>query len=354
MAEEKKNEIYDASWLPDFSNHDEDVRIHGFRPPKGLQGYLSWLTSSHLRIALHNQFTSVLLAKRVFEGADGFPERQERSRAATNELMARKRNWVTTHLIELLSIGSMEPEMLDIEMERRLADAEELKLRELTFYKSQHSKLSSSKKEEIDGRDERLFQILFQLVADCQSITLSQKVKRQYARVYNRRMYSIFVFAFFVLILTLFFHARPDAGKDPLALPGLSGFWLAIVAGVFGAAFSMISQPSDKISNATLDDLRSMSKNVQMLSRVSLGAGGAAILYFMFNASLIDGVVFPDIHSLGFTNVGSDLSEKPPLGSYVPNKELAALMVWSFLAGFSERLVPSFLGRIETSSNETR
>ncbi|ANT62991.1 hypothetical protein AYJ57_21175 (plasmid) [Salipiger sp. CCB-MM3] len=38
------------------------------------------------------------------------------------------------------------------------------------------------------------------------------------------------------------------------------------------------------------------------------------------------------------------------LGRFAPNANLSKLVVWSFLAGFSERLVPSILGRVENSA----
>jgi hypothetical protein len=41
------------------------------------------------------------------------------------------------------------------------------------------------------------------------------------------------------------------------------------------------------------------------------------------------------------------------LGPYVPNAELSKLVVWSFLAGFSEKLVPSLLGRIDSKATDT-
>lgn len=366
--------------VPDFTVQNEGAEILGMKVPKFLNGIVNWFKTTQLRNDLRSQFMIGLYVDKLFAGLKTADERKGEVSPVVDVLLKRDQDWRTAYLIEQLSVGVANPEKLRIEAGRRLLDADRLKLRELEYYKAEIAALDTPPQAGT-SRDpqEHLFRLVLRLVTDCQWGFLRRSIKRQYAKVYNRRLYWIFVATFALLLVTLFFHATPleiqsnascaaeassgctNAGetsegkRDSLNLLGLSGFWLALVAGVFGAAFSMISQSSKRVREATLDDIEAISRPVQMLIRVSLGAGGAGILYFIFKASLIDGVVFPNLDSLGFAKMKTvEASNDALLGTFIPNKDLAALMVWSFLAGFSERLVPSFLDRIETSANETK
>jgi hypothetical protein len=161
-----------------------------------------------------------------------------------------------------------------------------------------------------------------------------------------------------------------------------------------------------------------------ILLRLGVGTGAAAILYFVFEAGLVDGLLFPDLNAIGFGpvllgggegealsaslenlrnaltssaeraealagrlgeavgalaatapgrealgGIGTELAglgealdrlggeigprRDTELGRYVPNPHLSKLVVWSFLAGFSEMLVPNILGRVEAGAETT-
>lgn len=65
---------------------------------------------------------------------------------------------------------------------------------------------------------------------------------------------------------------------------------------------------------------------------------------FLLHAGIITGSFVPD-----FSNM-TIVSHIPPdhlPATFLIGKELSLLIVWSFIAGFSERLVPSILGRTE-------
>ena len=82
-----------------------------------------------------------------------------------------------------------------------------------------------------------------------------------------------------------------------------------------------------------------------LILRLGFGSGAAVILYFAFQSGLMTGALFPNITQLGV------VENKPVDGqqwaAWVPNADLAGLMVWSFIAGFSENFVPNFLNKAD-------
>lgn len=84
-------------------------------------------------------------------------------------------------------------------------------------------------------------------------------------------------------------------------------------------------------------------KDVGIIENISLselivikciGATFAIVLMLFFWSGLLSGALFPSVSFSG------------PLTIYIPG-EFALLMVWSFIAGFSERLVPQIIENIQ-------
>src|SRR5262249_28552538 len=88
-----------------------------------------------------------------------------------------------------------------------------------------------------------------------------------------------------------------------------------------------------------------------------VGAGAACILYFFLVSGLLAGSMFPKLGEEGTRPVPTAAtpavaSERPatsPLASAtgLTARDLALLVVWCFIAGFSEQLVPTLVTRTE-------
>ena len=84
---------------------------------------------------------------------------------------------------------------------------------------------------------------------------------------------------------------------------------------------------------------------------------GAIVVYYFLLSGVIGGGLLPGCKEIGLHQL--DFSETPwvksavPLRLILPNAQLALLVVWSFLAGFSQRLVPSILQTTEASLGES-
>jgi uncharacterized integral membrane protein len=124
------------------------------------------------------------------------------------------------------------------------------------------------------------------------------------------------------------------------------GLIVALASGFFGATFSMLVQTHRRTAEGTLEDLSSACAWRTLIVRASVGLGGAAILYFFFRSGLLDGNLWPDLRELGYDPLASGGSDR-----IVPNQHWCLLVIWCFLAGFSETLVPNILTKTEQKAS---
>ncbi len=134
-----------------------------------------------------------------------------------------------------------------------------------------------------------------------------------------------------------------------------AGLSIALAAGLLGASFSLLTSRSVTLAEVSLEATIANTATPMILVRIGVGGTGALLLYFFFESGLIGGEAFPKLHELGFSPVklsGGGGEEYATMGFKVPNSELCKLMVWSFVAGFSEKLVPAMLGRVENPGRQ--
>ncbi|MBL8581498.1 MAG: hypothetical protein JNL61_04615 [Rhizobiaceae bacterium] len=123
------------------------------------------------------------------------------------------------------------------------------------------------------------------------------------------------------------------------------GLLIAMVTGLLGSTFFMLIQLQQRISEGGLTDARDMWTVAMIVLRCIVGVGAASILYFFFKSGLLEGTLWPDLHAQGFELVKSTSGADPKSTTYyyVPNRSFALLIVWSFIAGYSQTLVPNLL-----------
>lgn len=226
-----------------------------------------------------------------------------------------QKTWEVFYEIERLLVEIYDGPTLDLEIGRRLVDTQRvLFANEFQYYNKELETIRQSNSEPL----KRAF--LSRLLSDLQWCYSVNNVKRIHGGVVR----NLTALTFIISILPFFWIVNflsPDNAYYYL--------YVAVAAGCWGASFSMLISLKERLKNSGLDDLRILRSLGFVLSRLVIGIGAALILYFFLGASILEGSIFPQ------------------LDSFNSDKDFALLVIWSFIAGFSEKFVPGLLTKTE-------
>jgi hypothetical protein len=236
-------------------------------------------------------------------------------------------SWSDAYQIEQLLVDLFDEPTLDIELQGRLLEARahlQPKLAEHYEQLAQVATTSAARRA-----------ILARLLNDLQWRHTVNEVKRMYSKDVSKSTGLIFIVTVALFAATIFvlaFFRNNDWRANNAVLLMLAG-----VVGGWGAGFSMVASLKSRLDAAGFDDLKLMRSRWIQWSRPLIGVGAAGILYFFLISGLLEGPAFPR------------LAVAP--GTDITPKDLALMIVWCFLAGFSERLVPALLAKTEDGSS---
>jgi hypothetical protein len=134
----------------------------------------------------------------------------------------------------------------------------------------------------------------------------------------------------------------------------VAGLGLALIFGLLGAVFSRITRFQSVSAASQFDDVQSWFITPMMSIRLLSGMFGGLIFYFFIRSGLLGGKAFPNLELIA--NSRSKVDSSAACGTVAvlsEYEELAKLVVWSFIAGFSERLVPDTLVKMEGRASES-
>jgi hypothetical protein len=123
----------------------------------------------------------------------------------------------------------------------------------------------------------------------------------------------------------------------------LGYFWFAFLCGALGASVRMMRTVKEDASLA-----EELSRSfVSTLMPLLYGAVMAAVAYGLFISEIVSGELFPRFSGAeSSASIQSFLKIRP-----TTNTDSFKLLIWCFLAGYSERFVANILGRMEQPSD---
>jgi hypothetical protein len=182
---------------------------------------------------------------------------------------------------------------------------------------------------------------------------ISKETAKIVIKAYKQMLTALFVSTLLVLAIGFsliypflrdyfIFHNKANPSDPPLIA-------IVMVTGALGAFFSALTRlySFDALPKILQDNelnLPQMQMIMYSLIPAVIGAIAALVLYLAFAGDLISGQLFPKIqcNESSCQTFGSLLSTDGPADA----QNFAKVMVWSFVAGFAERLVPSTLNAL--------
>jgi hypothetical protein len=125
------------------------------------------------------------------------------------------------------------------------------------------------------------------------------------------------------------------------------GLYTAMSFGLLGAFFSRLTSLKFTTTGLTVEEAENRYSLISLSIRASVGTFGALLFYFLMRTGII-GAIAPDFNKFTYEMrpVQSVLTDAEVL---IPSKDWSLLVLYSFLAGFSEKLVPDSLSKVEAT-----
>jgi len=220
------------------------------------------------------------------------------------------KSWSNAYKIEQLIVELYDENTLTYILKRRLTELENvLSPNQVNFYKEECLKAVTFEQKRA---------ILEQLIDDLQWNYAIREQKMKYARYTRRRSNYALLCSIIFFLISIFFSLAEVVKYEFLNII------IMLSAGSIGASFSLLTSIRD-IENFPFNSLKIIHRFGYIISRISIGAVAALIVYYFIQSNLIGGELFQSDDTSNYK-----------------------LIVWCFIAGFSEKLIPQLMIQSET------
>lgn len=272
--------------------------------PKLLEQFYITLESNIVQVTIHN------------------PEAEQEILAQVKELLVAPKSWKNAYKIEQLMVEVYGEIALQMEIDRRLLEVSDtLYPNQAKFYQEKANQLENEKQK-------RSF--LGRLLNDLQWQYMVREGKQLYLRITRKRTSLLLIFSILLFLFALLLMMHYGTAET---LKKIVVIALTITAGFMGAAFSMVTGLKD-LEQKSFNDLKIVHRTSYLISRAIIGVGASLILYYFVTSGIISGDLFPQSNSNG-------------------DVDFYKLIVWGFIAGFSEKLIPSLISKTEERINNS-
>lgn len=276
-------------------------------------------------------------------------------------LLLSEKTWENANTIEQLMIDMLSEKEIDFRIEQRIIRARKyLDADKVKFYDDE---IKAAK--ELDKRR----MLLKSLINDIHWYFKTRRLWRSYVFKARFKTAVAFVLCFFLFHMIDrwdFLHRVLD--YDSCRRDQTYCILMALAAGCLGASFSMLISFKKRVAESNLEDVKYVNRYLAIFFRIIIGMAGSLLFFYFIQSGVLGGEIFPNLPAFereckkekteSPPVIQSELQyreqkereekKKPPDGSkFVDDKNLALLIIWCFLAGFSEKIVPSLLAKTE-------
>jgi hypothetical protein len=243
-------------------------------------------------------------------------------------------SWREAYRAEQLMIPLLPSTILQAVLSRQLLRAKRLGEDVALYY---------SERNETTQEDDEKRTLLRQLTQDLQGHDELLRIKQHY--IHNS--WEIVSCAFIISFILFFSPSIISPLTNWLYNIGVGhgralDIFTAISSGALGASFSMLIGLQSRLEGSPLYILEAMQKKNYVFFRVFTGMGAGLIFFYFMQSGLLEGSIFPEWYPI---------NEATTVLVHNGSKDLALLIIWCFLSGFSEKLLPSMLSKTEGQAN---